>query len=90
MTLTSTHVAVDKSNHMLGSYGPKADSQVAKTPAEVAPSGMLARGHYTVKSQFIDDDKTVHLEWEWFGIMHGFASPLMYSACRSFDIKKEW
>ncbi|KAF8936466.1 hypothetical protein BGZ47_009480 [Haplosporangium gracile] len=33
--------------------------------AEEAPSGMLARGHYEVKSKFIDDDKTVHKEWAW-------------------------
>lgn len=30
-----------------------------------APSGILTRGQYNVKSKFIDDDKTVHLEWEW-------------------------
>lgn len=50
---------------MLGSYGPKAESQSALTPLEEAPSGMLARGHYTVKSKFVDDDNNVHLEWEW-------------------------
>ena len=32
---------------------------------EEAPSGMLARGHYEVKSKFIDDDKTTHKEWSW-------------------------
>lgn len=26
---------------------------------------MLARGHYEVKSKFIDDDKTTHKEWSW-------------------------
>ena len=30
-----------------------------------APSGMLARGTYKAKSQFIDDDKQVHLEFEY-------------------------
>ena len=29
------------------------------------PSGMLARGHYKVKSKFIDDDGESHLAWEW-------------------------
>jgi Rho GDP-dissociation inhibitor len=32
---------------------------------EDAPSGMLARGHYTAVSTFIDDDKKRHLEFEW-------------------------
>ena len=50
---------------MLGSFGPKAESQTALTPWEEAPSGMLARGHYTVKSKFVDDDSTSHLDWEW-------------------------
>jgi len=26
---------------------------------------MLARGHYTVKAKFIDDDKKEHLKFEW-------------------------
>lgn len=32
---------------------------------EDAPSGMLARGHYTAVSTFVDDDKKRHLEFEW-------------------------
>lgn len=32
---------------------------------EEAPSGMLARGHYTAISTFVDDDKKKHLEFEW-------------------------
>ena len=51
---------------MLGSYGPKKESQFAMTPLQQAPSGMLARGHYTVKSKFVDDDNETHLEWEWY------------------------
>eukprot|EP00056_Hartaetosiga_gracilis_P021611 m.25121 g.25121 ORF g.25121 m.25121 type:complete len:188 (+) comp9175_c0_seq1:225-788(+) len=54
-----------RNNYMLGSYGPKAETQTALTPWDEMPSGMLARGHYTVKSKFIDDDKEEHLAWEW-------------------------
>lgn len=32
---------------------------------EEAPSGMLARGHYTAVSTFVDDDQNKHLEFEW-------------------------
>jgi len=28
-------------------------------------TGLLARGSYSVKSLFTDDDKNEHLKWEW-------------------------
>eukprot|EP00055_Hartaetosiga_balthica_P008914 m.34354 g.34354 ORF g.34354 m.34354 type:complete len:188 (+) comp6525_c0_seq1:539-1102(+) len=58
-------IRVAKNNYMLGSYGPKAEVQTAMTPWDEMPKGMLSRGHYTVKSKFIDDDKEEHLKWEW-------------------------
>lgn len=56
---------VDKDSHMVGSYGPKPELQSYTTKPEQAPSGMIARGSYTVKSLFTDDDKNEHLKWEW-------------------------
>jgi len=56
---------VDKMTHMVGSYPPKVEMQSYTTPAEDAPSGMMARGSYTVQSLFTDDDKHEHLKWEW-------------------------
>ena len=50
---------------MVGSYGPKTEVQTYLTPVDQAPSGMLSRGHYSVKSKFTDDDKNSYLEWEW-------------------------
>lgn len=50
---------------MLGSYPPKKDIQSYTTPSEEAPSGMMARGTYTIVSLFTDDDKNEHLKWEW-------------------------
>ena len=47
---------------MVGSYAPKKDLQSYTTPVEDAPSGMLARGHYTVNSLFTDDDGHEHLK----------------------------
>lgn len=58
-------VNVDKMTHMVGSYPPKAEIQSFTTNFEEAPSGMLARGEYSVSSLFTDDDKTEHLKWEW-------------------------
>nr|XP_015838480.1 PREDICTED: rho GDP-dissociation inhibitor 2 isoform X1 [Tribolium castaneum]XP_015838481.1 PREDICTED: rho GDP-dissociation inhibitor 2 isoform X1 [Tribolium castaneum] len=56
---------VDKMTHMVGSYAPKMEIQSYTTPPEDAPTGMLARGSYTVHSLFTDDDKNEHLKWEW-------------------------
>ncbi|KAI8915987.1 immunoglobulin E-set [Gorgonomyces haynaldii] len=58
-------IRVDKMEEMVGSYGPQEAPYTKKFPVEEAPSGMLARGTYQVKSKFIDDDKVTHLEWEW-------------------------
>ncbi|KAJ1856650.1 rho GDP dissociation inhibitor [Coemansia sp. RSA 1822] len=58
-------IPVDKMEEMCGSYGPKYESQERTFPSSKAPSGMLARGTYNVKSRFIDDDNTVYLEWAW-------------------------
>ncbi|KAJ3277962.1 hypothetical protein HDU76_010099 [Blyttiomyces sp. JEL0837] len=58
-------IKVDKQDEMLGSYGPNAEPYEKKFPLEEAPSGMMLRGRYTVKSRFVDDDGFVHLEWPW-------------------------
>lgn len=45
---------------MIGSYGPKAEPHTVTFHSEDAPSGMLARAKYDVKSKIIDDDKYKH------------------------------
>lgn len=58
-------VPVDKMVQMVGSYPPKKEIQSYTTPFEEAPSGMMARGTYSVSSLFTDDDKNEHLKWDW-------------------------
>ncbi|KAK6539763.1 hypothetical protein TWF694_009958 [Orbilia ellipsospora] len=58
-------IKVDKTEEMLGSYGPKAEPYMKRLGKEEAPSGMIARGSYVAMSRFTDDDKTIHLEFEW-------------------------
>ncbi|XP_053684178.1 rho GDP-dissociation inhibitor 1 [Sabethes cyaneus] len=58
-------VPVDKMTQMVGSYPPKKEMQSYTTPFEEAPSGMMARGTYSVTSLFTDDDKNEHLKWDW-------------------------
>ncbi|CAI9557625.1 unnamed protein product [Staurois parvus] len=60
-----TGIKVDKETHMVGSYGPRSEPYEFLTPQEDAPKGMIARGKYTIKSYFTDDDKTDHLSWDW-------------------------
>uniref|UniRef100_A0A8C6TSM0 Rho GDP-dissociation inhibitor 1 n=1 Tax=Neogobius melanostomus TaxID=47308 RepID=A0A8C6TSM0_9GOBI len=67
-------VKVDKSDYMVGSYGPRPKEEYQfLTTLEEAPKGMLARGTYNIKSKFTDDDKYDHLSWDW-----------------SLVIKKDW
>lgn len=58
-------VPVERMTHMIGSYPPKKELQSFTTPPEDMPSSLLARGTYTVKSCFTDDDNNQHLKWEW-------------------------
>ncbi|KXS15890.1 E set domain-containing protein [Gonapodya prolifera JEL478] len=59
-------VQVDKTEEMIGSYGPQAAPYVKKFLPDDAPKGMAFRGTYEVRSRFIDDDKQVHLDFTWF------------------------
>uniref|UniRef100_UPI0037E96440 rho GDP-dissociation inhibitor 1-like n=1 Tax=Semicossyphus pulcher TaxID=241346 RepID=UPI0037E96440 len=56
---------IDKSDYMVGSYGPRPAEYDFLTTMEEAPKGVLARGNYVIKSKFTDDDKHDHLSWEW-------------------------
>ncbi|EPB80814.1 RHO protein GDP dissociation inhibitor [Ancylostoma ceylanicum] len=58
-------VQVLKETFMVGSYAPKSELQSYTTPVEEAPSGMLHRGKYKVKSQMTDDDGHDWLTWSW-------------------------
>ncbi|XP_077395089.1 rho GDP-dissociation inhibitor 1 isoform X2 [Festucalex cinctus] len=58
-------IKVDKTEYMVGSYGPRAEEHEFFTTVEEAPKGMMTRGTYNIKSKFTDDDKHEHLFWEW-------------------------
>ncbi|EIW68213.1 hypothetical protein TREMEDRAFT_69259 [Tremella mesenterica DSM 1558] len=59
-------LTVDKTEAMLGSYGPQAEAYTKIFASEESPSGMLARsGAYVVRSRVVDDDKHVWLDFEW-------------------------
>jgi len=50
---------------MLGSYAPKPEAHVYKSAEEEAPTGVLTRGTYIIKSKFTDDDNNNYLSWNW-------------------------
>ncbi|KAG0228722.1 hypothetical protein BGW42_002014 [Actinomortierella wolfii] len=58
-------IRVDKLEEMIGSYAAQAEPYTKKFQLDEAPSGLLSRGSYDVKSKFVDDDGTVHREWSW-------------------------
>ncbi|ORZ02286.1 immunoglobulin E-set [Syncephalastrum racemosum] len=58
-------ITVDKTEEMIGSYGPSPDAYEKKFQPEEAPSGLWLRGHYEAKSKFVDDDGVTHIQWDW-------------------------
>lgn len=64
-TIFNHIILVAKESYMLGSYAPNSELYVYKTPPEEAPSGMMQRGKYKVRSLITDDDKNRWLEWTW-------------------------
>ncbi|VDM26965.1 unnamed protein product [Toxocara canis] len=63
--VTRHSIAVDRDTFMVGSYAPKMELQSYTTPLDEAPSGVLHRGVYKVKSQVTDDDGNDWLTWTW-------------------------
>ncbi|KAI3804738.1 hypothetical protein L1987_26523 [Smallanthus sonchifolius] len=53
---------VDNSKEMLGTFSPQAEPYTHVMPEEVTPSGFLARGNYSAKTKFVDDDNKRYLE----------------------------
>ncbi|VDK61538.1 unnamed protein product [Onchocerca ochengi] len=63
--VTRHSITVDKETFMMGSYAPKMEMQSFITPLDEAPSGMLHRGIYKIRSQVCDDDGHDWLSWTW-------------------------
>lgn len=88
-------VRVDKQTHVIGSFAPAPEPHVFALDPMVAPSGMLARGKYRTRSKFVDDDGTVHLDFEYLlrasRSPGAGATPLTRPVPRPPpDIKKNW
>mmetsp|Transcript_6913 Transcript_6913/g.9558 ORF Transcript_6913/g.9558 Transcript_6913/m.9558 type:complete len:203 (-) Transcript_6913:142-750(-) len=68
VSIVSRGPVKEKGEIMIGSYAPQQPPYSMTYPRigwDEAPKGMISRGKYKAKSQFIDDDKQVHLEYEY-------------------------
>ncbi|KAL5212137.1 hypothetical protein ABZP36_022984 [Zizania latifolia] len=57
-----TGIKVDSHKEMLGTFSPQPEPYTYVTPEETTPSGMFARGHYSARTKFLDDDRKCYLE----------------------------
>nr|XP_027085690.1 rho GDP-dissociation inhibitor 1-like [Coffea arabica] len=57
-----TGIKVDSTKQMIGTFSPQAEPYTHKMPEETTPSGMFARGSYSARTKFLDDDNKCYLE----------------------------
>ncbi|XP_020592913.1 rho GDP-dissociation inhibitor 1 [Phalaenopsis equestris] len=61
-TVWKTGVRVDRTKEMLGTFSPQLEPYIYETPEEITPAGIFARGSYSARTKFIDDDDKCYLE----------------------------
>ncbi|KAF8091532.1 hypothetical protein N665_0444s0045 [Sinapis alba] len=61
-TVWKTGVKVDRGKEMLGTFSPQLEPYNHVMSEETTPSGMFARGSYSARTKFLDDDNKCYLE----------------------------
>ncbi|XP_022721051.1 rho GDP-dissociation inhibitor 1-like [Durio zibethinus] len=61
-TVWKTGVKVDSTKEMIGTFSPQEEPYTYEMSEETTPSGIFARGNYSARSKFADDDNKCHLE----------------------------
>ncbi|GJM86655.1 hypothetical protein PR202_ga02534 [Eleusine coracana subsp. coracana] len=61
-TVWKTGIKVDRNKEMLGTFSPQLEPYTYLTPEDTTPSGMFARGSYSARTKFLDDDRKCYLE----------------------------
>ncbi|XP_030456991.1 rho GDP-dissociation inhibitor 1-like [Syzygium oleosum] len=61
-TVWKTGVKVDSTKEMIGTFSPQQEPYMHEMPEETTPSGIFARGSYSARSKFVDDDNKCYLE----------------------------
>ncbi|KAJ4730153.1 Rho GDP-dissociation inhibitor 1-like [Melia azedarach] len=61
-TVWKAGLKVDSAKEMLGVFSPQPEPYTHEMPEETTPSGLLARGSYSARTKFVDDDNKCYLE----------------------------
>ncbi|KAG6662916.1 rho GDP-dissociation inhibitor 1 isoform X1 [Carya illinoinensis] len=61
-TVWKSGLKVDSAKEMIGTFSPQLEPYSHVMPEETTPSGIFARGSYSAKSKFLDDDDKCYLE----------------------------
>ncbi|KAJ4753138.1 Rho GDP-dissociation inhibitor 1 [Rhynchospora pubera] len=61
-TVWKAGLKVDKTKEMLGTFSPQLEPYIYEAPEETTPSGLFARGTYSARTKFLDDDRKCYLE----------------------------
>ncbi|MED6121726.1 Rab GDP dissociation inhibitor alpha [Stylosanthes scabra] len=61
-TVWKTGLKVDSAKEMIGTFSPQNEPYTHEMHEETTPSGIFARGTYSAKSKFVDDDNNCYLE----------------------------
>ncbi|KAJ6804214.1 rho GDP-dissociation inhibitor 1 [Iris pallida] len=74
-TVWKTGVKVDSTKEMLGTFSPQVEPYIYEAPEDTTPSGIFARGSYSARTRFVDDDGKCYLEINYaFDIRKEWAS----------------
>ncbi|XP_062187281.1 rho GDP-dissociation inhibitor 1-like isoform X1 [Phragmites australis] len=65
-TVWKTGVRVENQKMMLGTFSPQLEPYIYEGEEETTPAGIFARGSYSAKLKFVDDDGKVYLEMSYY------------------------
>ncbi|XP_070033099.1 rho GDP-dissociation inhibitor 1-like [Nicotiana tomentosiformis] len=61
-TVWKTGIKVDSTKQMIGAFSPQLEPYTHEMPEDTTPSGIFARGSYSARTKFLDDDNKCYLE----------------------------
>ncbi|KAG9447466.1 hypothetical protein H6P81_013596 [Aristolochia fimbriata] len=65
-TVWKTGVRVESTRVMLGTFSPQTEPYTYELEEETTPSGLFARGSYSARSKFVDDDGKCYLDISYY------------------------
>lgn len=65
-TVWKTGVRVENQKMMLGTFSPQLEPYIYEGEEETTPAGIFARGSYSAKLKFVDDDGKCYLEMSYY------------------------